>query len=230
MAGERGAVSLGIVELAKRTDLFSGMDDAEVENLVYLMNGVKKTFRRGETLVHAGLEATRMYAVVTGKLHVYEETSADRQVLVREIGPGEVLGLWMHSVPEVACWPGTVVAEEDSVVISLSMSAARNLAQKADASVARLAVNSMKILSREMFRMWRKLTVMDASTIEARIKTYLAILDNETGRTGRVIVPFDRERMAEYFGVTRPALSRAIGQLRDRGLLTWRKNVFTIRF
>ena len=230
MAGERGAASLGIVELAKRTDLFSGMDDAEVENLVYLMNGVKKTFRRGETLVHAGLEATRMYAVVTGKLHVYEETSADRQVLVREIGPGEVLGLWMHSVPEVACGPGTVVAEEDSVVISLSMSAARNLAQKADASVARLAVNSMKILSREMFRMWRKLTVMDASTIEARIKAYLAILDNETGRTGRVTVPFDRERMAEYFGVTRPALSRAIGQLRDRGLLTWRKNVFTIRF
>ena len=41
---------------------------------------------------------------------------------------------------------------------------------------------------------------------------------------------FDRERMAEYFGVTRPALSRAIGQLRDRGLLSWRKNVFTIRF
>jgi CRP-like cAMP-binding protein len=45
-----------------------------------------------------------------------------------------------------------------------------------------------------------------------------------------VTVPFNRERMAEYFGVTRPALSRAIGQLRDRGLLDWRKNVFTIRF
>ena len=230
MAAEKRVASLGVVELAKRTALFADMVDAEVERLVYRMNGVKKSYARGETLVHAGLEATRMMAVVTGCLHVYEETSVGRQVLVREIGPGEVLGLWMHSVPEVSCWPGTVVAAEDSVVISLSMSAARAMAQEADAGVAKLAVNSMKILSREMFRLWRKLTVMDASTIEARIKAYLAILDNETGRTGRVTVPFDRERMAEYFGVTRPALSRAIGQLRDRGLLTWRKNVFTIRF
>jgi len=146
MAVDRRAAPLGIVELAKRTDLFSDMDDALVEKLIYLMNGVKKSFRRGETLVHAGLEATRMYAVVTGCLHVYEESSDGRQVLVREIGPGEVLGLWMHSVPEVSCWPGTAVAEEDSVVISLSMSAARSLAQKADAAVSRLAVNSMKIL------------------------------------------------------------------------------------
>jgi len=122
------------------------------------------------------------------------------------------------------------VAAQDSVVVSLSMSAARAMAQEADAGVAKLAVNSMKILSREMFRTWRKLTVMDAQTIESRIKTYLRILDNESGRTGRVTVPFNRERMAEYFGVTRPALSRAIGQLRDRGLLDWRKNVFTIRF
>ena len=40
----------------------------------------------------------------------------------------------------------------------------------------------------------------------------------------------DRERMAEYFGGTRPALSRALGMLRDRGLLSWRKNAFTIHF
>ena len=230
MAVKANAASLGIVELAKRTDLFSGMDHATVLRLVYRMNGVKKSYAKGETLVHAGLEATRMMAVVTGCLHVYEETSAGRHVLVREIGPGEVLGLWMHSVPEVNCWPGTVVAAQDSVVVSLSMSAARAMAQEADAGVAKLAVNSMKILSREMFRTWRKLTVMDAQTIESRIKTYLRILDNESGRTGRVTVPFNRERMAEYFGVTRPALSRAIGQLRDRGLLDWRKNVFTIRF
>ena len=41
-------------------------------------------------------------------------------------------------------------------------------------------------------------------------------------------MPFDRERMAEYLGVTRPSLSRALGHLRDQGLITWRKNVFKL--
>ena len=54
-------------------------------------------------------------------------------------------------------------------------------------------------------------------------------LDSESGHTGEVEVPFDRERMAEYLGVTRPSLSRALGHLRDQGLITWRKNVFRLK-
>ena len=86
------------------------------------------------------------------------------------------------------------------------------------------------MLSRELFTTWRKLTVMDAQTIEARIKIYLSELNNESGGTGDVTVPFNRERMAEYFGVARPSLSRALCQMRDRGLLTWHKNSFKINF
>jgi CRP-like cAMP-binding protein len=72
--------------------------------------------------------------------------------------------------------------------------------------------------------------VMDAPTIESRVQVYLSELANESGNSDEVVVPFDRERMAEYLGVARPSLSRALGNLRDRGLLDWRKNVFTIRF
>ncbi len=230
MAADRARAMRSPVELARSVALFDGLGADDVESLVYRLNGVRKAFSKGETVVHAGLEATRLMAVVTGRLHVYEEADDGHRVLVREIGPDEVLGLWMLHVPEVSCWPGMVVAAEDSVLLSLSMSTARAIVDSADRQVARFLVNSSKILSRELFRTWRKLTVMDAPTIETRIRTYLSVLNNETGRTGKVTIPFDRERMAEYFGVTRPALSRAIGHLRDRGLLAWRKNVFTIRF
>ena len=55
-------------------------------------------------------------------------------------------------------------------------------------------------------------------------------LHHESGDSGGVTVPINREKMAEYFGVTRPALSRALGQMRDRGLISWRKNVFRLKF
>ena len=106
----------------------------------------------------------------------------------------------------------------------------RQMMEMAAPEMARFSSNVSKILAREFFSAWRKMTVMNAPTIEAKIQMYLTELDNETGKTGVVKVPFDRERMAEYFGVTRPALSRSLGHLRDRGLISWRKNEFRINF
>jgi len=220
----------GLPELLRGTALFDGAGRDELESVLLDLNAVRKTYAKGETVVHAGFRADRLMVVASGHLHCYELFKDDHPVLVREIGSGEVLGLWLLYVPEIDCWPGTVVAAEPSVLVSLDMARARRALETGGPRVGRVTLNALKILSRELFSTWRKLLVMDAPTIEARIQVYLSELDNETGHTGRVTVPFDRERMAEYFGVTRPALSRALGHMRDRGLLTWRKNVFSVRF
>ena len=219
-----------IVDLARSADLFRGFSPSEVDSLLYRFGGVKKAVAKGEAVALAGLEAKRLFVVVSGRLRVYEKTARDHQIFVREICAGEVLGLWILFTPEITCWPGTVVAAEPGLLISLDMSVVRQMMEMAAPEMARFSSNVSKILAREFFSAWRKMTVMNAPTIEAKIQMYLTELDNETGKTGVVKVPFDRERMAEYFGVTRPALSRSLGHLRDRGLISWRKNEFRINF
>ena len=225
---EMGTAS--IVDLARGTDLFRGFPPSEVESLLYRFGGVKKSFAKGETVALAGLEAKRLFVVVSGRLRVYEKTAREHQIFVREICVGEVLGMWILFTSEITCWPGTVVAAEPSVLISLDMAVVRRMIEAAEPEMARFSSNVSNILAREFFSAWRKMTVMNAPTIEAKIQMYLTELNNETGKTGVVKVPFDRERMAEYFGVTRPALSRSLGHLRDRGLISWRKNEFRINF
>ena len=219
-----------LTDMACGLDIFGGIPRDGVEGILERLNGVKKSYRKGEIVMFAGKRAERLLAVASGHLHVYSDMSAEHSILVREFGVGEVLGLWILHVPEIACWPGTIVAAEDSELISLGMESARSLLNSHERYVARFAVNAAKILSRELFSTWRKLMVMDAPTIESRVQVYLSELSNESGNSDEVVVPFDRERMAEYLGVARPSLSRALGNLRDRGLLTWRKNVFRIKF
>lgn len=219
-----------LIDMACGLGIFDGIPRDGVESILERLNGVKKAYRKGEIVMFAGKRAERLLAVASGHLHVYSDISAERPILVREFGVGDVLGLWILHVPEIACWPGTIVAAEDSELISLSMDSARSLLNSQEKHVARLAVNAAKILSRELFSTWRKLMVMDAPTIESRVQVYLSELSNENGNADEVTVPFDRERMAEYFGVARPSLSRALGNLRDRGLISWRKNVFRIKF
>ena len=219
-----------LVRLARATELFQGVGDAEADSLLTRLNAVKKSYRKGETVVNAGLPAERIYLIASGCLHVYEHTANAHQVLVRTICQGGVLGLWILHVPEVACWPATAVSAGPCTVVSLDMKRARDLIAAGDPSILHLALNASKILSRELFAAWRKMTVMDAPTIEARIRIYLKELDHEAGDTGKVRIPLNREEMAEHLGVSRAALSRSLGQMRDHGLLTWRKNVFNIRF
>lgn len=221
---------MDLVDVAIRAEIFRGYAKAELESLLLHLNATRRLFRKGESVVNAGLPADRLLVVVSGRLHAYEQVRDGRMVLMREIGTGEVIGLWILHVPAVTSWPGTIVAAEDTLAIRLSMENTRQLLAGHSAEAGHLAVNAARLLSRELFSLWHKLAVMDGQTIESRIEIYLSELDNETGHTGVVTVPFNRERMAEYFGVTRPALSRSLGHLRDRGLLTWTKNTFRINF
>ena len=220
---------MNLTDLAHGMKIFAGLSPREIDDILYRHNAVKKLYRKGEIIVHAGMEADRLMVVASGRLHVYSDTTDDQHILVREICKDEVLGLWILHLPEVAYWPATVVAAANSVLISFSMESARRLLSSNEPTAARLSANSAQVIARELLSTWRKLMVMDAPNIEKKVMAYLAELDNESGSTGEVVVPFNRERMSEYLGVTRPALSRAIGQLRDRGILSWRKNVFKLK-
>lgn len=212
-----------------KSEFFRGVEPAVVAALLKRFNAVKKVYKKGEAVFHAGFQAERMLLLVSGEVHVYEHTAESRPVLIRKVGAGEVLGLWMLFVPEVPCWPGYAVATENTTVLSMDMEPARALIAAPEPEFVRVAINVSRHLAQSLFTVWRKLLVMDAQTIKTRVLVYLNELDSESGGTGSVVVPFDRERMAEYLGVTRPALSRALCQLRDEGYFDWQRNVFTLK-
>jgi len=60
----------------------------------------------------------------------------------------------------------------------------------------------------------------------------LSYLEEQAARTGRatVTVPFDRQALADYLCVDRSALSRTIGALQREGVLTVRRDRFTLNF
>ena len=217
---------MNVTELANKKKAFLGLTPDDVNDLIVRLNGVEKTFDKGEIIAHAGMEVSRMLVVVSGRLHAYAEPPGEQPMLVREIAADDVLGLWLMLTQEIACWPVTIVAVEDTNLISLDMEQARKLIANPQPYVTRLLANTAKMLASELLSVWRKMMVMSEQTIEARVMAYLTELDSETGRTGDVVAPFDRNHMAEYFHVTRPSLSRAICHLRDRGLITWHRNMF----
>ena len=45
----------------------------------------------------------------------------------------------------------------------------------------------------------------------------------------KVMIPFDRQRLADYLNLDRSALSKELGKMKKNGLLDYHKNVFDLK-
>ena len=43
-----------------------------------------------------------------------------------------------------------------------------------------------------------------------------------------IVIPFNRQQMADYLNLERSALSKELGKMRDEGILEFRKNRFRL--
>ena len=93
----------------------------------------------------------------------------------------------------------------------------------------RLISNLLQVLAEKNLSLAGKLGHLSGRTIRERLLSYL---EEQAARTGRatVTVPFDRQALADYLCVDRSALSRTIGALQREGVLTVRRDRFTLNF
>ena len=99
--GGRGAEAvggLGIAELG-RFSIFAELDEAELESIAGISH--VQEFETGEELTAEGAAADQLYLFLKGKAAVKVRSSEGRQVLIDELGPGEMLGWGAVMEPHV---------------------------------------------------------------------------------------------------------------------------------
>ena len=65
-------------------------------------------------------------------------------------------------------------------------------------------------------------------TIRGRLSSYFSQQVSAQG-SNRIVIPFDRQQLADYLNLDRSALSKELGKMRDDGLIEYKKNVFVIK-
>jgi len=81
---------LEVVELLRSSETFGDLDDATIGSLASCLQPV--TVRAGETVITEGDPPGDAYIVVAGRLQASALREDGRQIIVGELGPGDVLG------------------------------------------------------------------------------------------------------------------------------------------
>ena len=204
----------------RRVALFHGMEDRELLSMLDCLGARLRQYSKGDVIFHAGDPATHLGAVLTGQVQVSRTKADGQRVVMGEIRPG---GLFAESFAcaRAESLPVTVTAAADAAVLLIDCGRISAPCSAACTFHTRLISNLLQVLAEKNLSLAGKLGHLSGRTIR-----------EQAARTGRatVTVPFDRQALADYLCVDRSALSRTIGALQREGVLTVRRDRFTLNF
>lgn len=210
-----------------RAALFQGMKAEEIFALLDCLGGGLRRFPKGAAVLRAGDPATHLGVVLAGRVQVSRLRPDGQRMVLGEMGPGRLFAE-SYACAGAESLPVSVAAMADTAALLLDC---RRLALPCAAACGahgKLIHNLMQVLAEKNLFLAGKLDHLSGRTIRERLLSYL---EEEAGRTGRatVVVPFDRQALADYLCVDRSALSRTIGQLQREGVLEAYRQRFRLK-
>ena len=192
--------------------LFRNCTRKEVKDILDEVQGAVHAVGVGEVILHECAPAVSMAVVISGVVLVRECGLADgTRHLVQRLYAGGTFGATFPAVaPKTS--PGMLVAEVPSEVLFLNVTSVRRMMEAA--RHPRFLANLYAAACTQGFSAWRKLALLGCYEIGDRVLLYLK-WRKEDGLSDPV--KFRYGELAEYLGVNRTVLYRAVAKLRKSG-------------
>ena len=202
--------------------IFSGLTIIEIDLLLNRRHNVT-TYKVGELIALQGSLYHSLLIIDKGVVRGEMSSLAGNSIVIEEIEAPRIIAPAIIFASDNR-FPVTVTAVTDTDIVSIKESDFTKMMQ-ADHRILHNFVRS--ISDRNKFLSDRVRT-MSFGTIKSKIANYL-LSQIKQKQNSEFDIPHTQQELADMFGVTRPALSRAISQIAETGILISHKNHFVIK-
>lgn len=210
----------------KRSPLFGSLKDAEIQSVLQCLSATRRTFVKGEYVLHQGQQVDTFGLVLSGSVLVMQEDFWGNRNIIAVIGEGEVFA------ESYACTAGaplgvSVSAQENATVMFLDISRVLNVCSASCSFHSALIRNLVAMLAQKNLRMNEKLQHITQRTTREKLLSFLSA-ESARRRSASFDIPLNRQQLADYLSVDRSAMSGELCKLRDEGVLAFQKNHFEL--
>ena len=209
----------------KRCALFRGLDARELAQALKSLGAEERCCGRGETVLSAGQPTEKMGLVLAGGVTIESCDLWGNRSILSHVGPGELFAETYAMLPDEPLLVD-VRANEASRILFLRVGGLACLAGEAPWQ-RRVLTNLLGISAEKNLRLSARSFHTAPKTIRGRLMSYLNAQAVQQGRA-EVVIPFDRQQLADYLNVERTALSKELGKMKRDGALEVRKNRFRL--
>ena len=209
-----------------RTALFQGCSEEDILNMSKHLDFRTDSYRKGDVIFGAGSIVTDIGLVLLGSVRI-EHTDLWGNKSILGITPAG--GVFAESYACIPDEPMMVdaVANENCDILFISVPRLFTPCSVCS-SQNRLIQNLVMITAGKNLQLSRRSLHTSPKTIRGRLFSYFSQQVSAQG-SSKIVIPFDRQQLADYLNLDRSALSKELGKMRNDGLIEYNKNTFVIK-
>lgn len=202
-----------LIELLGECSLFRGMNPGEISMAVSGQMGRIRTYARDALIAQAGDEVRFLHILLKGSVKGEMVDYAGKVIkiedihAVRPLAPAFLFGRQNR-------YPVNISSVEEVVILSIPRDRFLIMLQQSE-KVLENFVNAVS--SRGQF-LSDKIKFLSFTTIKGKLAQYLLDLARQSS-SSCLLLPHSQAQLSELFGVARPSVGRAIGELNREGII-----------
>lgn len=206
--------------------LFQGLEREEISEVLQRFHALIKHFPKSDYIYLAGDCVENLCVVLEGTVQMIKEDIWGEKSIIANLGAGSVFAenflgkLGDRSVV-------SYFVASDSEILMLPLGRALYDVSAPSKASQRLMCNIVSVLADNNTRLIEKTEILCKKTLRSKILAYLE-QEARNNACRQITIPFNRTDLANYLDADRSALTRELARMREKGLIDYNKNTFTI--
>lgn len=214
------------IPVLSKTKMFAGVSEDEILSMLSCLGARLCTYKRGEYVFREGEYLTDITVLVEGNLHIQRNDYWGNRSILGQISVGEIFGE-AYASPGSGALMNDVVAIEDSAVIFFDVKRVITTCSSSCRFHALVVQNMFFAISDKNRKLVQKLGHMSKRTTREKLISYLSE-ESKKQNSADILIPFNRQQLADFLSVDRSAMSNELCKMRDEGLLEFNRNAFKL--
>jgi CRP-like cAMP-binding protein len=205
--------------LLTKSPIFTGLTEEEIQELLLKVPHQNKKYKPGSTIAVCGENVNALYLVITGVVKGEMVDYEGRVIKIEDIpAPGALAAGFIFGERNV--FPVNVIAISDVQLLILDKPDFLVVLQNSNV----VLINFLNMVSNRSQFLSDKIRFLTFKTIKSKLAHY--ILQKAGKDFSSIIMDKTQNELAEFFGVARPSVGRALSELEEEGFIEVnRKNI-----
>ncbi len=212
-------------ELLKKSILFKGMTDTERDECLQALNAHKKSYKKGDAILHSGNLTDQMGMVLSGSVTIESNDMWGNCTILSHVGTGQFFA------ETYAILPGEVMlvdvmANENCRILFINIGHILESTKSAFWK-EKFLKNLLRISSSKNLALSKRSFHTSSKSCRGRLLLYLNSVSLQK-HSAEFDIPFDRQQLADYLNLERTNMSKELTRMQKDGIIECRKSHFKL--
>ncbi|MEI0477860.1 Crp/Fnr family transcriptional regulator [Brachyspira pulli] len=211
------------IDIIIKSNLFHNISNNEIIDLLIDFKYEKKYFEKGNIIIDMGDEVDSIYIIINGQVEISKEYDDTRKNIVNILDEGEIfaeaLALSTNKISYIQA-----ISLNKSEIIKINV---KNIFNAVSENKNIFIENLLRVISDKNKFLAFKNDILSQKSLRSKIILYLKYMSN-IQKTKNIIIPYNRDKLAEFISADRSALSRELNRLSKSNMIKLDGNKISI--